>query len=332
MIDAKHVEVATACLLACSAAVAGILPEWSPYLLTMETAFLICLSLGPPEWLEKATSKADVTQAETTSSSVSESELSAEEREAVAASKRIVANAREKFLKENGGFVPMASANAQQLMSTAAATFAKNLNPSVSAEGKPWVLQYENSARELKIYAADYPGHSVKRWKVETVLKTNMEAAYDAMFVPEKRRKWDLLIRDIRMLEINDCEPHVGDGLAITSVYTNAFLMVSSRSMLDLALQRCQPKGGIHIINVTCPSHFEEAKKDPGLADSVRATTHIGSGAAIEPIPGRPGYIKYTLVSTLDLGGWLMQSVINGTMSSALAQSTEQMQDFFKKE
>jgi len=101
--------------------------------------------------------------------------------------------------------------------------------------------------------------------------------------------------------------------------------------MLDLALQRCLKRGGITLATVSCPPQFEEAKVDPGLRGSVRAVTHIGSGVLLKPIPGRPGYLEYILVSTLELGGWLPPGVINATMTTSLAQSTEQMQDYLKQ-
>jgi len=136
------------------------------------------------------------------------------------------------------------------------------------------------------------------------------------------------------MLQINDCEKNVGDGLAVTSIVTASAAggLVSSRTLLDFGLQKTNTTGGIHIANCSIPPHFPEFKlgPEPGSDGMVRAISHVGSGCSLMPIPGRPGFLNYVLVSTIDLNGWLMPSVVNTAMSTSLLQGTVQMQEYLK--
>jgi len=124
--------------------------------------------------------------------------------------------------------------------------------------------------------------------------------------------------------------------MAVSLVVTNqaAGGLVRPRTMLDFALQRTQPGGGIHIVNTTIPDSFPEfgIGPEPGSDGRVRAKTHAGSGCAIEPVPGRSGVLLFTMVSTLDLNGWLSPGVVDAAMSASLAQSTRQMQDHVRRE
>ena len=302
--------------------------------LVINLSLILSPVFWPTEWFVLSTTSASSSRgASGVAAELSKEQdvpLSEEETQAVVAAKRIVAKERAKFLAQNGGFVPMASDAVQKFLGEAVIMFEKNLNCDFTSENKTWISQYKNDKREIEIFCAEFPGHACKRWKIIAVLQTDLETAYEAIFVPEKRRKWDALVKDIQLLQIRDCSPQLGDGLAITSIVTNPVLMVSSRSMLDLALQRCLKRGGIILANVSCPPEFEEAKIDPGLHGSVRAITHIGSGVSIKSIPGRPGYLEYIMISTIELNGWLPPGVVNATMTTSLAQSTEQMQDFFK--
>lgn len=308
------------------------LSSWSIqpiFILTVHCLFLLgfySLTLLKSREVEPPINDKNLPQTEATHFS-----LSPEELEALKAAKKVVAREREKFLKQNNGFVPMASEKVQKYLNEAMRCFELNLNNAISSEGQPWVLQYQNDNKNVKIYSADFPGKPCRRWKIVAFLETDLESAYDAIFLPERRKKWDALVKEVNMLQINDCEPAIGDGLAITSIVTNQVLMVKSRAMLDLALQKCDPKGGIHIANVSCPTDFEESKLNPGIDGAVKAVTHIGSGASLKPIPGKPQTLEYVLVSTIELGGWLPPRVINATMSSSLASSTEQMIDFLDK-
>ena len=273
------------------------------------------------------------TPTRTTTTTTANNNLTPEQRAALTAAKRIVAKARAKFLAAApNGVVPEASPHVQDFLLKATSVFTKNLDAHTSAESQPWTLAYESKSRDIQIHSAKFPGHSCMRWRVTCVVPGDLETVYDAVFEPSIRRTWDALVSNVTILTINDARPDVGDGLALTLIETNAAAggLVRPRTMLDLALQRTVPDGGIDITNVSVPPDFPEAKAgpDPSTDPRVRATTHIGSGCSIRPIPGRPGFLKYTLVTTLDLQGWLSASVINAAMTQSLALSTRQMQDY----
>jgi len=141
------------------------------------------------------------------------------------------------------------------------------------------------------------------------------------------------MIKQIEMLSIYDCDPAVADGMAVTSIVTSSAAggLVKSRTLLDFGMQRSHPKGGIYIANTSIPPSLPEYKlgPEPGSDGMVRAITHAGSGCALMPIPGRPGYLSYVLVSTIDLNGWLPPSVVNTAMSTSLMSGTIQMREFF---
>jgi hypothetical protein len=224
--------------------------------------------------------------------------LTPEELAAIQACKRIIAKAREKFLNANNGFVPMASQQVQDFCAKAYDMFVLNLRPDLSSENQPWALTASDDEREIRIYTAKFKG-STQRWKVVATLEGDMEKAYDAIFDPAVRRTWDPMVKAIDMLQINDCAPSVGDGLALSSIVTASAAggLVKSRSLLDLALQRTHPKGGIHIANGSCPESFPEYKLGaaPGSDGMIRAITHLGSGCSLMPIPGRPGFLACVL-------------------------------------
>lgn len=306
-------------------------PLWA---LLLESGLLLATAAASTQQRPAPTLSIAATEPAPLSTAKPTLELSPEQRAAVAAAKRIVARAREKFLAAApDGRVPDASEALQKHMALAADAFERNLDEARTAEGEPWTLQYESKSRGIRIHSAKFPGHACMRWKVSCVLPGDLESAYDAVFEPEKRRVWDSLVNDVKILSIYECR--VGDGLAVTLIKTNAAAggLVSSRTMLDLALQRTVPDGGINIANCSCPDDFPEFKQGPapGSDGRVRAWTHVGSGCSIKPIPGKPGFVQYVLVSTLDLKGWLSAGVINAAMTQSLALSTKQMQDFLAK-
>jgi len=307
-------------------------------LMTGECALLVWLMLLPAKatsLLLSNKSKASGLQATETAAPLARqvSVLSDEEARAAEACKRIIAKARKKFLDANGGFVPMASAQVQSYMDASYAKFKTNLVGDTSSEGVAWTLANEDKKREIQIYSAPFKG-STARWKVVAILPGELEPAYDAVFDPEVRRKWDPMVKDIRMLQINDVEKHIGDGMAVTTIVTEAAAggLVKSRTLLDFGLQRTNPKGGIHIANCSVPDTFPEYSlgPKPGSDGMIRAISHVGSGCSLQPIPGRPGALHYVLVSTIDLNGWLMPSVVNAAMSTSLMQGTVQMQEYLK--
>lgn len=302
-------------------------PEVSAYLASAQ--FAILASLGLRDWMDRPPPAA-VVRAEV---GTEQEPLTKEEEEAVVEAKGIVGREREKFLRKNNGSVPFASGQLQSHLDEAMKLFEVNVAGDVSSEGKLWVSRNKNGKREIEIFSAEFPKHACKRWKVRAVLKCDLTTAYDAVFDPEIRRTWDDLVKDVQMLQIKDCDKAIGDGLAITLIVTNAAAggLVSSRCMLDLALQKCHSRGGIIIANTNCPSNFPEFSMKPEVSGSTVGTTHIGSGCSIRPIPGRPGYLEYILVSTIDLGGWLPQSVITAAMSTSLMQGTEQMLNYLEK-
>ena len=83
--------------------------------------------------------------------------LSEYQKDAILASKRIIKAERERFLKD--GPVPIASLQVQNLLEKANQVFEKNLDTNSSAEGQPWILQFENKERNIKIYSAKFPNH-----------------------------------------------------------------------------------------------------------------------------------------------------------------------------
>jgi hypothetical protein len=252
------------------------------------------------------------------------------------AGKRIIQKARDKYLSAAGGFIPKCSQQVQDYLVQASQLFDINVSDSpVNSEGMPWKVQYHDPKREIKISSSELPGQSCKRWKVEAVLAGDLESAYNAVFEPSMRSKWDALVQDIALLRINDCEPHVGDGLAVSFITTAAAAggLVASRTMLDFGLQKTVKTGGINIINASIPPDFPEYHlgPPPGEGGKIRAISHPGSGCSLLPIPGRRGVLQYVLISTIDLKGSLNPYIVNSAMTSSLAQGTRQMQDYLVK-
>ena len=104
--------------------------------------------------------------------------------------------------------------------------------------------------------------------------------------------------------------------------------MVSSREVVDVGLSENIPAtGGVRYVNLSLKSDLQRLLPQiPTKIVGVRAFSHPGSGIVIEPVAGgAPNTFKYTIVTAIDLGGWLSASIINQATSQALLESHQIM-------
>mmetsp|Transcript_12602 Transcript_12602/g.14454 ORF Transcript_12602/g.14454 Transcript_12602/m.14454 type:complete len:318 (-) Transcript_12602:161-1114(-) len=207
--------------------------------------------------------------------------------------------------------------------------FEKNcMQGSKTCDETEWKVLEE--ASDLKICRADYPGLSIKRWKVECEIEGDRDEIFEQLFDWNIRLKWDTAIAHGEILE--EFEPDgAGDRLIVNKIHTAPAGggAVSSREMIDAGLLRYTEEGGLYFSGASLGPEFN--KHLPFLpkpkSDPVRAVTHTGGGMALLPLEQveNPKRFKYILVTNVDLKGWLMTSVINSATTGALKESTRAM-------
>ena len=123
-------------------------------------------------------------------------------------------------------------------------------------------------------------------------------------------------------------------SLAIYSTAPAAGGAVSSRELVDLRVLLKPEEGGFLACNTSVKDDMKKVLPMLPKGDSslVRAFSHPGGGVRMVPSGPSPSkdnsveqMFKYTMVSNIELNGWLLASVVNSATASALVDSHEGM-------
>lgn len=183
-----------------------------------------------------------------------------------------------------------------------------------TCDKKKWKLFSKDE--DITMYQADFPGKSIKRWKVTMELQAsdldslmNQVSNFDVRFGPNG---WDPSVKEGKVLQ-----EFKGGKYSVSRVVTNPAGggSVSSREMIDLRLKLTHdmnpdlvPKGGI-MVSMIGLDPKKDKSKIPCLPNAdkslVLAMNQSGSGLKVYPIENKPGMFSYTLVSSNVLGGWI---------------------------
>jgi hypothetical protein len=211
----------------------------------------------------------------------------------------------------------------RKLMEKAREYYLKNLNGgSTNAYGGEWKLMVEDSG--VQVFQSDFPGHKCKFWKVEAEVTADFETLKRELVDYDLRCRWDTGLLSGKIIKRFNKIPDLGDP-TLDIVYTQpaAGGMVASREIIDVGII-ADADGGFDYINCTLPSPLT-LKEIPKKAVGERAFSHLGSGMSVKPVGGVPHRYKYTLITALDLGGWLPTGVINSATTGALLDGTKAM-------
>ena len=131
-----------------------------------------------------------------------------------------------------------------------------------------------------------------------------------------------------------------GYSICQWSTHAGAGGLVSAREILECrlvqrddvkcALFQTSPSIHDHILN----SIGIDVKPDP---KEIRAESFPGTGFALEPLDGvegdttLPRNFKITIVSSIDLGGWLSKSLVNLATSQALLDANRKTKAYLNK-
>mmetsp|Transcript_2509 Transcript_2509/g.4143 ORF Transcript_2509/g.4143 Transcript_2509/m.4143 type:complete len:332 (+) Transcript_2509:6-1001(+) len=208
-----------------------------------------------------------------------------------------------------------------------------NLQEKQNCDGLPWKVTSEKDG--VKVYCSDFPGQSIKRWKVDVTIKgDSLDAILAELFDFDKRvgpSGWDTAIKEgSTLFEFK------GDRYKISRMVTNAAAggSVSSREFIDLrALVPSEelkgfPTGGVIMCNTSVDYKRDKSwlPKIKGPDKSlVTGKSFPGGGVAVIPVKGEPNTFKYTLVTSMALRGWVPVSVINTATGDALVESHQAM-------
>eukprot|EP00511_Aplanochytrium_stocchinoi_P003159 CAMPEP_0204833692 /NCGR_PEP_ID=MMETSP1346-20131115/17500_1 /ASSEMBLY_ACC=CAM_ASM_000771 /TAXON_ID=215587 /ORGANISM="Aplanochytrium stocchinoi, Strain GSBS06" /LENGTH=318 /DNA_ID=CAMNT_0051966399 /DNA_START=22 /DNA_END=979 /DNA_ORIENTATION=- len=216
--------------------------------------------------------------------------------------------------------------------------FLENLNGGTTSDGIPWVLQAEDKATKSKFFWADFPGHSIKKWKCEVLIENaNVQHLLEEVFNFEKRcgpNGWDVAIKDGKVLRKYEGGIY---SLSLASTHPAGGGVISSREFLDLRGLYLEgdnvPKDGL--VLAMCSVDPKKDKKwftnmPKGNSKLVRGYAFPGSGVRVTPVDGTNNLLFET-VSIIELNGWIPTSVINQATSSAMIDSNKMMQAHLRK-
>jgi len=202
----------------------------------------------------------------------------------------------------------------------------------VNCEGKEWKPCKET--KDTRVENSSYSGLSIKRWRATTEIEGTRESIVSELFDYTRRLEWDPSLRCGERLETFP-GGDLGDKILLSRYETApaAGGAVSSRELVDVGVMKNTDDGGLFFVNVSVGD--KEIKLLPSIpktkSDPIRAFTHPGSGIKLTPVPDSKNeqgeYTKFTctLVSNIQLNGWLMQSIVNSATTSALVDSTTLM-------
>ena len=209
-----------------------------------------------------------------------------------------------------------------------------NLNEKTNADMKPWKLHAENSDYGIKVYSSEFVAQSIKRWKVEVVVKSiDIDTFLDQVFNFDIRcgqgdtKGWDVAIKQGRIAHSFD----VNDEYTISVMNTHPAGggAISSREFIDLRWRQRTPSNVLVTIVSPDPKIHSYLKLPQGDKSLVRATNYPGAGIRLTVLPG--GDLKYESISNASIGGWLPTSVINSATAGAMMESHVAMVTHLRK-
>lgn len=211
-------------------------------------------------------------------------------------------------------------------------------NATLNCDNKAWNLLDDSNG--IKIFQSDFPGQSVKRWRVQCVVQTKLtrDEIFAQLFDYGKRcppTGWDMTLQSGKVLKTYKAVPKdLGEEVSVSQYYTApaAGGAVSSREIVDVGLIRKLDNGGLEYVHFSCSKDLQpHLPMVPDKVVGVRAFTFPGAGMRVEPIPNQPGMWNYTLSSSLALGGWIPSSIIASATTGALTDTHRTMKEHLAK-
>lgn len=215
--------------------------------------------------------------------------------------------------------------------------FRLNLDQNKSCDGEPWKLLVDKP--ELKIYNCNLPGESWKRWKIEATVEGDSKLLDSEVINYDTRISgWDtaLLYGKTHKIYVPPEGVEADNAVVVTYATTPAAGgSVPSRQFMDLGLFRHYKVEGEDNENLAIEfsmvgldrKKFKKYCPPEDKRGFVQGNTFSGCGLLLVPLettlPCRKW--KYTLISAIDLGGWLMPSLVNSATTQALTEQTENM-------
>mmetsp|Transcript_20509 Transcript_20509/g.40321 ORF Transcript_20509/g.40321 Transcript_20509/m.40321 type:complete len:339 (+) Transcript_20509:92-1108(+) len=215
--------------------------------------------------------------------------------------------------------------------------FAKNLDADHTCDGKPWQLEQDRDG--IKVFSAEFPGQSTKRWKVTCTCRAESLQELEAELMDFDRRVgakgWDTALKEGSIVK------SFGEHFTIARMVTNAAAggAISSREFFDLRVKyhgstqhHLAPDNG----SISATVGLDPKKDKTWLANVLKpdktyvlGTSHPGGGMRITSLGDNT--FKYEMVNNMNLNGWIPTSVINSATSSALLESHQAMLAHLRK-
>ncbi|XP_026569446.1 stAR-related lipid transfer protein 6 [Pseudonaja textilis] len=145
-------------------------------------------------------------------------------------------------------------------------------------------------------------------YRAEVSMEIPPVKLFPFVFRPEYRSKWDKSLQSYKIVERIDQDTFICHSIT----HSYGLGMVSPRDFVFM-LHLKTYDGNLMTTNSISVVH----PNFPPTPACIRGTT-FSSGYACLPLPGNPEHTKLMMVVQVDLGGFLMPSVINSVMPMSL--------------
>ncbi|XP_039177848.1 stAR-related lipid transfer protein 6 [Crotalus tigris] len=153
--------------------------------------------------------------------------------------------------------------------------------------------------------STEFPG---VLYRTEVSLEIPSDKLFPFVYLPEYRSKWDKTLQSYKLVETIDQDTFI--YRSITHSY--GFGMVSPRDFVYLLHVKTYDG------NLMTTNSISVAYPDLPATPAYSRGTTFSSGYACLPLPENPEHTKLQIIIQVDLGGFLMPSVIDHVMPMSL--------------
>ncbi|XP_032068502.1 stAR-related lipid transfer protein 6 [Thamnophis elegans] len=164
------------------------------------------------------------------------------------------------------------------------------------------------STKYMNVIAKPSPEFPGLLYRAEVSLEIPPDKLFPFLYLPEYRGKWDKSLQSYTLVDCIDEDTFI--YRSITHSY--GFGMVSPRDFVYMLHLKTYDE------NLMTTNSSSVVYPDlPPTPDYIRGTT-FSSGYACLPLPENPEHTKLMMIIQVDLGGFLLPSVINSIMPMTL--------------
>lgn len=215
----------------------------------------------------------------------------------------------------------------------------KNMRDDVNQHNKPWVLEVDDTANNIKVYNSQEVGCNLKRMKgVTTIPNTTTNDLIEFMSDTHNRNLFDSVSTvETRNLYKHEEDEHSHEVMLMRCA-TNQVGPVTARDFVDINYQvksrirggDCYSAGGM---NANMKKYYDATFNDewPERSGTIRGSIHDGCGWWLKQ-QGNDVVLSYIILSNLQ--GWFLpifvNNIIAGTYTTFFSELKVGWKDYLK--